>query len=178
MARRTFLISLSFFYLEDMFKTTKPNIYDEKNFMESVNVEFKTYWNTQVQVFAKSAKFGKGNCFQHTLSLHTLNVLVAQIICLTITTTRKLVYKIKKKTCFHIIILKKNRFKLKCTAMLFIQISWNEIVWPILNNISLFSSDIYTDLISPGLDNSKLSVQTWRPELENNAKVSNIGPEF
>lgn len=100
MARRTFLISLSFFYLEDMFKTTKPNIYDEKNFMESVNVEFKTYWNTQVQVFAKSAKFGKGNCFQHTLSLHTLNVLVAQIICLTITTTRKLVYKIKKKPVF------------------------------------------------------------------------------
>lgn len=77
-----------------IFKTTKPNIYDEKNFMtESINLGFKTYRNSHVQVFAKSAKFGK---------------------------------------------------------------------------------DIYTDLISPGLGNPKLFVQTWRPSLKNTQRVSNI----
>lgn len=37
----------------------------------------------------------------------------------------------------------------------------------------LFSSDIYTDLISPGLGNPKLFVQTWRPSLKNTQRVRN-----
>lgn len=37
-----------------------------------------------------------------------------------------------------------------------------------------FGKDIYTDLISPGLGNPKLFVQTWRPTLKNTQRVSNI----
>lgn len=37
-----------------------------------------------------------------------------------------------------------------------------------------FGKDIYRYLISPGINNTKLWVQTWRPNLENTTRVKNI----
>lgn len=41
----------------------------------------------------------------------------------------------------------------------------------ILSEILFLSSDIYEHLISPGISNTKLYVQTWRPNLPNTTKV-------
>lgn len=40
--------------------------------------------------------------------------------------------------------------------------------------LSLLSTDIYSDMIRPGLDSSTLWVQTWRPGLLNITNVSNL----
>lgn len=86
--------------IKSVFKTTNPNIYDEKAFIRGAGNSpttythsFTTEGNVQLKVFAKSARFEK---------------------------------------------------------------------------------DIYSDLISPGIRNMKLWVQTWRPHLQNITTVRNI----
>eukprot|EP00105_Crassostrea_gigas_P023904 XP_011443949.1 PREDICTED: plancitoxin-1-like [Crassostrea gigas] len=61
--------------IEKIFKTTNPNIYDQRNFTvwegkpaSKINLDFRTSGNSLVKVFAKSAKFGKKDIFTQLIS--------------------------------------------------------------------------------------------------------------
>lgn len=61
--------------IEKIFKTTNPNIYDQKNFTvwggkpaSKINLDFRTSGKNLVEVFAKSAKFGKKDIYTQLIS--------------------------------------------------------------------------------------------------------------